>query len=275
MTLHCNDVYDIILRDIAEMTQNRFNDMPISIFTNHAGAGCGLSGDIRNSIRQNTIKAWQYRRHEVYIHSYRHTLTNHCRLSSFRAKSEAKKVIKGPAPWAGTSKEEIHLALYDQMVHLWNKEWFLYNEAHQTKQWIKGFKPSDLLTTFDHKEIIRVIQLITGHGPFLYHKIKTDIDVTDTTCRLCNGGEETPLHLIRECSETIDTRDLFDAYDFNLTHTQDTTYTTVCKTGKDPWETLTYKIHHIDLEHILEGVRGFANQSSLQLVFELLGQMGQ
>ena len=85
------------------------------------------------------------------------------------------------------------------MIRQWNFEWDQYDEALRTKCFIKTFEPTNICRDWSHQTVAKVIQLITGHGPFRHHFRHWNPPEWDTDCRLCLEAEENAIHLISEC----------------------------------------------------------------------------
>ena len=75
------------------------------------------------------------------------------------------------------------------------------------------FKSPDLqkaynLMRVDRRTLGTVIQFVTGHAFLKRHEdvVNANSDEHDTSCRLCNQGEETPFHLVMECEELFPAR---------------------------------------------------------------------
>ena len=81
------------------------------------------------------------------------------------------------------------------MIHQWNFEWDQYDEALRTKCFIKTFEPTTICKDWSHQTVAKVIQLITGHGPFKHHFLHWNPPDWDTDCE----AEENAIHLIAEC----------------------------------------------------------------------------
>ena len=88
----------------------------------------------------------------------------------------------------------------DWMIRQWNFEWdHQYDEALRTKCFIKTFEPTTICKDWTHQTVAKVIQLISGHGPFKHHFRHWNPPDWDTDCRLCLEAEENAIHLIAEC----------------------------------------------------------------------------
>ncbi|MEO1808482.1 MAG: reverse transcriptase family protein, partial [Bacteroidota bacterium] len=105
--------------------------------------------------------------------------------------------VNGPVDPLITNKL-IKVKLSDRLHIAWNERWLSYPEARQSKIWIPTAKPSKVLKLMDRQMIGFIIQIITGHGPFSYHRQFSEKEV-DTTCRLCFEDEELGAHLALDC----------------------------------------------------------------------------
>ena len=95
--------------------------------------------------------------------------------------------IQWPGPFGPLTmkdlKESIKLWLYER----WNEEWHCYPQARQTKLWLPNV-PGNLkvINNSDKKALAKIVQFITGHGPFLRH-LMIDQPDNDITCRPRRG----------------------------------------------------------------------------------------
>jgi ribonuclease HI len=85
----------------------------------------------------------------------------------------------------------------------WEGWWAALQQCRQTKLWIS--RPGSLRLNNDQwKRVSRgdlrtLIQVVTGHGPYMRHKALMTPG-TNPVCRRCRGQvEETPWHLVTEC----------------------------------------------------------------------------
>ncbi len=82
----------------------------------------------------------------------------------------------------------------------------------QTRHWLpvpNKIKSYEIIK-LDRDMLGKCMQFITGHARMNRHQNLVDSvagdgdrEITLPTCRLCGNGEETPLHLVTECDETI------------------------------------------------------------------------
>ena len=127
---------------------------------------------------------------------FRVNRSNHC-IDIFH--KYAKTALPYKPDYPCFTEKSIKNELHDRMMKTWNQEWKAYPEAQQSKLWLEEVNiPSGLK---DHKRHIIgiIIQIITGHGPFLYHLQKIDEEIQDSTCQLCFEEEQTASHLILQC----------------------------------------------------------------------------
>ena len=110
-----------------------------------------------------------------------------------------KQVSLGVEPGAGFDLALLKRSNIDWMIRQWNFEWDQYDEALRTKCFIKTFEPTNICRDWSHQTVAKVIQLITGHGPFRHHFRHWNPPEWDTDCRLCLEAEENAIHLIAEC----------------------------------------------------------------------------
>ena len=110
-----------------------------------------------------------------------------------------KEVSLGAEPGAGFDLALLKRSNIDWMIRQWNFEWDQYDEALRTKCFIKTFEPIQICKDWNHQTVPKVIQLITGHGPFRHHFRHWNTPDWDTDCRLCLEAEENAIHLIAEC----------------------------------------------------------------------------
>ena len=80
-----------------------------------------------------------------------------------------KQVSLGADPRAGFDLFLLKRSNIDWMIHQWNFEWDQYDEALRTKCFIKTLEPTQICKDWNHQTAAKVIQLITGHGPFRHH----------------------------------------------------------------------------------------------------------
>ena len=183
-----------------------------------------------------------------------------------RALAEAQRVPQGPNPWHWYSNHAFKTILNEKQTIRWNNEWLSYSEAQQTKFWIQRFTPSNRLHDCSDATATRIIQFVTGHGPFLYHWVKSHPEHEDTDCRLCLEEEETPRHLATNCPAlTVEQRLLDDLFEDKRLSQQIDDENHQRGSYRTPH---THNVHHTCLELQLDCLESFVLASqSLSEVF--------
>ena len=114
----------------------------------------------------------------------------------------------------------------------------------------------------------KIIQLITGHGPFLYHWIELHPETETTNCRLCDEEEETPNHIMRFCPEVpeesaILLRTELEVYNNTLTPIGSKLSSSLSGQPKGDTEG-----GHHNLEPLFEALDDFASSNDSLIVFK-------
>ena len=91
--------------------------------------------------------------------------------------------------------------LFERLRAKWQGKWeSCPGYGKHTRKWFPKAIPCVNVKTWDKQEIGLIVRLVTGHGPFRYHIGKCEQDPAfDTTCDLCEEGDQTANHLILEC----------------------------------------------------------------------------
>ena len=95
-----------------------------------------------------------------------------------------KQVSLGVEPGTSFNLALLKRSNIDWMIRQWNFEWDQYDGALRTKCFIKTFEPTTICKDWSHQTVAKVIQLITGHGPFKHHFGHWNPPDWDTDCRL-------------------------------------------------------------------------------------------
>ena len=97
------------------------------------------------------------------------------------------------------------LSFFKKLAHenttkLWNHSWNQSQECRQSKFFIHEYdsKRVKSIICLDRKLLSKVIQFITGHGPFGHHLKLTGFQDTNT-CRFCGECDEEAWHITGEC----------------------------------------------------------------------------
>ena len=101
-----------------------------------------------------------------------------------------------PSSWL---KGKIKECMYDE----WTNEWVRYPAANHSKSFYA--KPDPNKARYVYKlarlELGRFARIITGHNNLRFFQTKIGLCETPT-CRLCQEGQETITHFIRQCPVT-------------------------------------------------------------------------
>ena len=103
-------------------------------------------------------------------------------------------------------KKQIRATTKKAWINRW-KDRTKTNWCKQTKDMFDMLKPkhSKEIRKLSRHDISKVVQFCTGHAHLRKHNQKMNSNLPKT-CRLCNQGEETPLHLLTNCEPIWETR---------------------------------------------------------------------
>jgi ribonuclease HI len=112
----------------------------------------------------------------------------------------------GPQPFTPLPRKTVSNAIDKGILKKWEHYWKNRGDCRQTKLWLPkpNHKFTKNLLSRSKQEVGLVIRWITGHCYLARHQ--SLIHGIDPTCNLCQDGEETPWHLLRECHATLHTR---------------------------------------------------------------------
>jgi hypothetical protein len=124
------------------------------------------------------------------------------RFNNVRKLLKRKTVPEGPYPHSLLEKKEVTHHIDNLVQAKWDKRWKNSSEYRQTKHWFPERDPeiSKQILLMSRPIVSDLVNFITGHGFLNRHQnlLYPHLHMT-SLCRLCEEGEETPLHLMTEC----------------------------------------------------------------------------
>ena len=127
-------------------------------------------------------------------------------LADQNAKAGTAIKLQGPQPFTPLPKKVITSAIDQAILKGWSGYWRDRPDCRQTKLWFPKPNPkfSKEILSKSRQEVGLLIRWITGHCFLARHQ--SLIHGIDPTCNLCQDGEETPWHLLRDCPATFHIR---------------------------------------------------------------------
>ena len=267
------NAYLLIMVELSAFLRDHYWDADIAIFTGLPSTGFGLTGFSKSKMEQQIYANLKKRGSKVYIcgsqlHFDKHRTTVKC-----KAFNQARLQTRSCDPRVLLKMKEIQKITLADMLRSWNQEWLDYSWAAQTKQWFTKFIPTKRLWQYNTDTMAKIVQFITGHGPFLYHWVKSHPEVDDTSCRLCLEEEETPNHLAFYCpavpiETSTELKSELEMINNALISIPDRVSSSLLgqrKDGKD-------ESHH-DLEPLIEAIGLFLVNPTFMVVFERLDEV--
>jgi len=124
-------------------------------------------------------------------------------LADCLAKEGTLQTAFGPEPMIPVPKSTIKRHIQTYFNKMWDSRWKKEKTCRQTKIFISkaGTDTTKGILNLNKTTINRLIQTITGHCVLNRHLSLLQIK-DDPKCRLCDEAEETPEHLVNDCSAT-------------------------------------------------------------------------
>ncbi len=121
------------------------------------------------------------------------------------------RLIKGPGPFHSVPPSFVKQQLFLWALAEWNRWWHESQPCRQTKDF---FPEADLhrskkVLNNDRIDVGLLIRWMSGHNFLRYHRSLIDkTGETSSSCRLCHGASETSRHILFDCPELHDERNL-------------------------------------------------------------------
>ena len=142
-------------------------------------------------------------------------------MADLLAKQALKSVVVGPQPIHPIPVSVINRQLGSLTCRKWTEYWLNRRDCRQTKLWFPepNKKLANQLLELPRQDFGMVTRWVTGHCYLARHQ--SLLYNNSPTCNLCQTGEETPWHILRECPVVRGWEDLpLDNWDmFNLRDT--------------------------------------------------------
>ena len=140
-------------------------------------------------------------------------------LADHLAKEGGSLLEDGVFPKIPVALAEVKKRIKEYWLKIWQKEWNDLDECRHTRMFIpvvgKFTNVNKLTLTLKAGDLSRLIQVVSGHGPFRGHTGNWKEEV-DPTCTLCGEDAESAWHLWRGCPALELQRSAIDGSDGDL-----------------------------------------------------------